>query len=97
MTEQEARDDLERKVRELLEDAVKSGLDKLVSVSGACSGIAVRHSGIVEEHLRNDCNWVCAREFMVAFARDLGGQHMPALAKQSKAWRKHVDNLYMLM
>ncbi len=62
MTEQEARDDLEAKVRELSEPLIQVCVNRLQSLQ--LSG-----SGIVQEHMDHDCNYVVPKAYMNALIR----------------------------
>ncbi len=85
MTEEEAQADLEAKVRTLFEPLMQSVMEALnrVRLSG---------SGIVKDHMRNECNYLVPKAFMSAVL-DAKGQRFMGFTRESKALRRNYIEL----
>jgi hypothetical protein len=85
VTEQEAQADLDAKVRELFEPVIQACMDKLLF-------LRLSGSGIVEDHMRNDCNYLVPKAFMSAVLEEKG-QRFKGFTKESKELRRNYLEL----
>lgn len=85
MTEQEAQADLEAKVRELFEPVILACTNKL-------DCLRWNGSGIVQDHMRNGCNYLVPKAFMSAVL-EAKGQSFKGFTKESKTLRRQYLDL----
>ena len=85
MTEQEAKADLEAKVRELFEPLMQVCMGKLES-------LRLSGSGIVKDHMRNDCTYLVPKAFMSAVLGSTGRRYQ-GFTKESKTLRRQYLDL----
>ena len=90
MTPEEARADLEARVRELMTYVIEHAMKKLDNLIG--SG-----SGILQDHINAPGPFKTPRDFVVAYCDDLKWQHSPIAPNQTREWKKRVKNYYLLM
>jgi len=85
MTEQEAQEDLEAKVRELFGPLMQSVMESL-------NRLRLSGSGIVEDHMRNECNYLVPKAFMSAVLEEKG-RRFKGFTQQSKTLRRQYLDL----
>jgi hypothetical protein len=85
MTEQEAQADLEAKVRDLFKPLMQSVMESL-------NRLRLSGSGIVQDHMRNECNYLVPKAFMSAVLEEKG-QRFKGFTKESKELKRNYLEL----
>lgn len=85
MTEQESKEDLENKVRELFEPLMKACIFRIES-------LRLSGSGIIDDHIRNEHSYLVPQAYMSAFLKDRSNL-FKGFTIESKRLRKNYLDL----
>jgi hypothetical protein len=84
MTEQEVQADLESKVYTLFEPLMQSVIESL-------NRLRLSGSGIVQDHMRNECNYLVPKAFMSAVLEEKGRRYKGFTQESKTLRRQYID------
>lgn len=90
MTKDEAMQDLEDKVRELMTDAVEDAIKHLRTLQASGADIA-------QDHIDAPGPWTTPKNFVTAYADTLKWNYAPIQPRQTRAWKRLIKNYFRMM